>query len=66
VILVYCGGVSFFLYFGWVLDRLWSFPWLEWLWLIMLVLGFVGLTVAAARIHRKPREAPRQPERVNR
>jgi glycosyltransferase involved in cell wall biosynthesis len=65
VILVYCAGISSFLYVGWVLDRFWNFPWLEALWLVLLVLGFLGLTVAAARIHRKPRGAPRQPERVN-
>ena len=65
VILVYCAGISSFLYVGWVLDRFWNFPWIEVLWLVLLVLGFVNLTVATARVHRKPRGAPRQPERVN-
>ena len=65
VILVYCAGISSCLYVGWVLDRFWSFPWLEALWLVPLVLGFVGLTVAAARIHRKPRGSPQRTERVN-
>jgi len=65
VILVYCAGISSFLFFGWALDRLWSFPWIQTVWLVLLVLGFVGLAVAAALIHRKPRGASPQAERVN-
>ena len=65
VILVYCAGISCLLYVGWVLDQFWRFPWVGSVWLVLLVLGFVGLTVAAARIHRKPREAVSQTEQLN-
>ena len=65
VILVYCLGITSLICFGWPLDRLWSFPWIQTIWLVLLVLGFVGLTVAAAWIHRQPRRASQQAERVN-
>jgi len=46
VILVYCAGISSFLFFGWALDRLWSFPWIQTVWLVLLVLG---LSVSPSR-----------------
>jgi glycosyltransferase involved in cell wall biosynthesis len=55
VILVYCAVMSVLLYAGWLLDRFWSFPWVGALWFFGLIAGFLGLTVAAARIHREPR-----------
>ncbi len=69
MILAYCLGISLFFYLAILIDRLWNILfddlvrlinfWLEALWLALLVLGFVGLTVAAAWIHREPRRAAR-------
>jgi len=69
VILAYCLGISPFFYLAILIDRLWNILfddlvrlinfWLEALGLALLVLGFVGLTVAAAWIHREPRRAAR-------
>jgi glycosyltransferase involved in cell wall biosynthesis len=65
VILVYCAGISALLYIGEVLDRLWGFPWVGMVWLVLLVLGFVGLTAAAARIHGKPSRVSQRTQRAN-
>ncbi len=65
VILVYCAGVGCLLVVGSTLDRFWKFPWISAIWLVLMVLGFVGLTAAAAWIHRQPRRASKRLDRVN-
>ncbi len=65
VILVYFAGISFLLYFGFLFDRFWSFPWIGTVWLVLLVLGFVGLTIAAARIHGSPKRVPQESDRLS-
>jgi glycosyltransferase involved in cell wall biosynthesis len=62
VILVYWAGIFFLSYVGLVLERFRTTFWLVAVWLGLLVLGFLGLTVAAAWIHREPRRAPQAPE----
>jgi glycosyltransferase involved in cell wall biosynthesis len=66
VILVYCVGLLPFFYFAFLIDGLWNIPWLESLWLALLVLGFVGLTVASAWIHRETRGVTHKAEVENR
>ena len=65
VILAYGAGISALLPLGWVIDRFCSFPWLESLCLLLLVLGFLGLTVAAVRTQRKAIVASQRFDRVN-
>ena len=65
VILVYCAGISILLCIGQVLDRFWKFPWIEAAWVVLFVLGFVGLTIAAARIHATPRKDAQSTKHVD-
>ncbi len=65
VILVYCFGAGSLLVVGATLDHFWRFPWISAIWLVLMVLGFLGLTVAAAWIHSQPRQASLRRDRVN-
>jgi glycosyltransferase involved in cell wall biosynthesis len=58
VILVYCGAISALLLIpaNLLSGLLGPANPLEWLWLILMVAGFIGLTIKAALIHRKPRK----------
>lgn len=54
VMLVYCAGISSLLYIGWALQRFDNFAWISSIWLVLLLSGFAGLTIAAARVQREP------------